>query len=99
MAGSAPTTTPRVRSRPVVLVVEVAGGCMGPAHTPRPGDHMGVEGARVEVRNLTKRFGGFTPVDDLSFSVEPGQITGFLGPNGAGKTTSLRMLLGLIKQN
>ena len=60
---------------------------------------MGVEGARVEVRNLTKRFGGFTAVDDLSFSVEPGRITGFLGPNGAGKTTSLRMLLGLIKQN
>lgn len=59
---------------------------------------MSVEGARVEARNLTKRFGGFTAVDDLSFSVEPGRITGFLGPNGAGKTTSLRMLLGLIKQ-
>lgn len=59
---------------------------------------MSVEGARVEVRNLTKRFGGFTAVDDLSFSVEPGRITGFLGPNGAGKTTSLRMLLGLISQ-
>ena len=59
---------------------------------------MSVEGARVEVRNLTKRFGGFTAVDDLSFSVEPGRITGFLGPNGAGKTTSLRMLLGLVKQ-
>ncbi|WP_435203132.1 ABC transporter ATP-binding protein [Janibacter sp. GS2] len=60
---------------------------------------MSVEGARVEVRNLTKKFGGFTAVDDLSFSVEPGRITGFLGPNGAGKTTSLRMLLGLIKQS
>src|SRR4051812_9317974 len=60
-----------------------------PPTTPR-------EGARIEVRDLTKRFGGFTAVDDLSFTVEPGRITGFLGPNGAGKTTTLRMLLGLI---
>src|SRR6476619_6945741 len=57
----------------------------------------GAQGAgRIEVRNLTKRFGSFTAVDDLSFTVEPGRITGFLGPNGAGKTTTLRMLLGLI---
>ena len=55
------------------------------------------EGARIEVRDLTKRFGSFTAVDNLSFSVEPGRITGFLGPNGAGKTTTLRMLLGLIR--
>ena len=54
------------------------------------------EGARIEVRDLTKRFGSFTAVDDLSFTVEPGRITGFLGPNGAGKTTTLRMLLGLV---
>ncbi|QBF46678.1 ABC transporter ATP-binding protein [Janibacter limosus] len=60
---------------------------------------MPTTGARVEVRNLTKRFGGFTAVDDLSFNVEPGRITGFLGPNGAGKTTSLRMLLGLVRQS
>ncbi len=55
------------------------------------------QGTRIEVRNLTKRFGSFTAVDDLSFSVEPGRITGFLGPNGAGKTTTLRMLLGLVR--
>lgn len=54
-------------------------------------------GTRIEVRNLTKRFGSLTAVDDLSFSVEPGRITGFLGPNGAGKTTTLRMLLGLVR--
>lgn len=54
-------------------------------------------GARVEFRGLTKRFGGFTAVDDLTFTVEPGRITGFLGPNGAGKTTSLRMALGLVR--
>jgi ABC-2 type transport system ATP-binding protein len=52
---------------------------------------------RVEVRDLTKRFGALTAVDNLSFSVEPGRITGFLGPNGAGKTTTLRMLLGLVR--
>ena len=52
---------------------------------------------RVEVADLTKRFGALTAVDHLSFSVEPGRITGFLGPNGAGKTTTLRMLLGLVR--
>ncbi len=51
---------------------------------------------RVEVRGLTKTFGAVRAVDELSFTVEPGQVTGFLGPNGAGKTTTLRMLLGLI---
>jgi ABC-2 type transport system ATP-binding protein len=45
--------------------------------------------------SLTKRFGPVLAVDDLSFKLEPGTITGFLGPNGAGKTTTLRMLLGL----
>ena len=53
-------------------------------------------GAKIEIRGLTKRFGSFVAVDDLSFDVEPGRITGFLGPNGAGKTTTLRMLLGLV---
>ncbi len=55
------------------------------------------QGVRIEVRDLTKKFGSFTAVDNLSFSVEPGRITGFLGPNGAGKTTTLRMLLGLVR--
>jgi ABC-2 type transport system ATP-binding protein len=45
---------------------------------------------------VTKRFGSVTAVDDLSFEVETGTITGFLGPNGAGKTTTLRMILGLV---
>ena len=51
----------------------------------------------IEVRGLTKKFGSLAAVDDLTFSVAPGRITGFLGPNGAGKTTTLRMLLGLIR--
>ncbi|MFL6100133.1 MAG: ABC transporter ATP-binding protein [Actinomycetales bacterium] len=50
----------------------------------------------VEVRGLTKRFGGVLAVDQLTFSVPPGRVTGFLGPNGAGKTTTLRMALGLV---
>jgi ABC-2 type transport system ATP-binding protein len=54
-------------------------------------------GGRIEVDRLTKRFGDLTAVDDLSFTVEPGRITGFLGPNGAGKTTTLRMVLGLVQ--
>ncbi|TXH40348.1 MAG: ABC transporter ATP-binding protein [Actinobacteria bacterium] len=49
----------------------------------------------VSVSGLTKRFGTITAVDDLSFTVAPGRVTGFLGPNGAGKTTTLRMILGL----
>jgi ABC-2 type transport system ATP-binding protein len=49
----------------------------------------------VVAESLTKRFGDVLAVDDLSFTLEPGTVTGFLGPNGAGKTTTLRMLLGL----
>lgn len=49
----------------------------------------------IEVNELTKRYGAKTAVDQLSFTVRPGRVTGFLGPNGAGKTTTLRMLLGL----
>jgi len=51
----------------------------------------------VEVRNLTKRFGRFTAVDRISFSVGQGEILGFLGPNGAGKTTTIKMILGLLE--
>ena len=50
----------------------------------------------IEVEHLTKRFGSTLAVDDLSFTVRPGAVTGFLGPNGAGKTTTLRTLLGLV---
>jgi ABC-2 type transport system ATP-binding protein len=49
----------------------------------------------IESHGLTKRLGGRTVVDDVSFRCEPGTVTGFLGPNGAGKTTTLRMLCGL----
>ena len=49
----------------------------------------------IEVRELAKHYGKTVAVDDLSFDVHPGQVTGFLGPNGAGKSTTLRMILGL----
>ncbi len=49
----------------------------------------------IEARGLTKRYGDKLAVDDLSFTVRPGQVTGFLGPNGAGKSTTMRLILGL----
>ncbi len=58
--------------------------------TPRPAFD-----GQIVVSGLTKRYNGVTAVDDLSFVVRPGRVTGFLGPNGAGKTTTLRMILGL----
>ena len=54
-------------------------------------------GIRIEIAGLSKQFGAVTAVDDLSFTVEPGRVTGFLGPNGAGKTTTLLVLLGLVR--
>jgi len=53
--------------------------------------------ATIEVQGLTKHFGSVLAVDGLTFTVQPGTVTGFLGPNGAGKTTTLRMLLGLVR--
>jgi ABC-2 type transport system ATP-binding protein len=53
--------------------------------------------AVLTAANLTKRYGDVVAVDDLSFALEPGTVTGFLGPNGAGKTTTLRLLLGLAE--
>src|SRR5215211_6395801 len=50
----------------------------------------------IEVQHITKRYGGVTAVDDVSFRVEQGEILGFLGPNGAGKTTTMRILTGYM---
>src|SRR5450631_4339094 len=49
----------------------------------------------IEARDLTKLYSGKAAVDDLSFTIRPGRVTGFLGPNGAGKSTTMRMILGL----
>ena len=50
----------------------------------------------LQVTHVSKRFGEFVAVDDISFVINPGEILGVLGPNGAGKTTTIQMLLGLI---
>lgn len=55
------------------------------------------QGQKIEARNLTKRYGATLAVDNLSFDVNPGMVTGFIGPNGAGKTTTMRLILGLDK--
>jgi ABC-2 type transport system ATP-binding protein len=56
-----------------------------------------MEESIIEVRNLTKRFGGFTAVNHIGFTIKRGEILGFLGPNGAGKTTTIKMINGLLK--
>ena len=66
-----------------------------PVNTATPGHPAGFDG-RIAVSGLTKTYGRVAVVRDVSFTVEPGRVTGFLGPNGAGKTTTLRMLLGLV---
>ena len=53
--------------------------------------------ATIAVEGLTKRYGEVTAVDDLSFRVRPGAVTGFLGPNGAGKTTALKAIVGVAR--
>jgi ABC-2 type transport system ATP-binding protein len=53
----------------------------------------------LEVRQLTKRYGGIAVVDRVSFTIRPGEILGYLGPNGAGKSTTVKMLIGLIQPN
>ena len=52
----------------------------------------------VEVKNLTKFYGSIKAVDDISFTVETGEVLGFLGPNGAGKSTTMNMITGFIEQ-
>jgi len=50
----------------------------------------------IEISHLTKRYGSLTAVDDISFTVSPGEVLGFLGPNGAGKSTTMKMITGFI---
>ena len=52
--------------------------------------------ALIEVQSLKKRFGSVVAVDDISFSVERGEVLGFLGPNGAGKSTSMKVIAGVL---
>jgi ABC-2 type transport system ATP-binding protein len=85
----------------IVYLVVGRGGRAEPSSPPienRPlpaSAHPHRGGGSIEVLHLTKTFGATTAVDDLSFTVRPGHVTGFLGPNGAGKTTTMRVVLGL----
>ena len=61
-----------------------------------PGDHERRHGCHmITVESLTRRYAGFTAVDHVSFTAQPGRVTGFLGPNGAGKSTTMRVMVGL----
>ena len=51
----------------------------------------------IEVKNVTKKYGNFTAVDNISFNIEEGEIVGLLGPNGAGKSTTMNMITGFIE--
>ena len=51
----------------------------------------------IQVENITKKYGSFTAVNDISFEIEEGEIVGFLGPNGAGKSTTMNMITGFIE--
>ncbi|MDP3096672.1 MAG: ATP-binding cassette domain-containing protein, partial [Syntrophales bacterium] len=59
-------------------------------------DHANRNPSAIVVRELEKRFGAFTAVDKISFTVRPGEIFGFLGSNGSGKSTTIRMLCGIL---
>jgi ABC-type Mn2+/Zn2+ transport system ATPase subunit len=68
----------------------------GPPSYPDTGNTSQAAGPpMIEAKGLTKHYGATVAVDDLSFTVPPGQVTGFLGPNGAGKSTTMRLILGL----
>ena len=64
--------------------------------TAAHGNGNGGEGHAIHVRELTRRFGSFTAVDNVTFDVGAGEVFGFLGANGAGKTTAIKMLIGLL---
>ncbi len=61
------------------------------------GENRDQSSTAIEIRGLSKEFGGYKAVDDISLSVQAGEIFGFLGPNGAGKTTTIKMLAGILK--
>jgi ABC-2 type transport system ATP-binding protein len=80
-----------------ITSTEGSGPVARPAGALAPRSPAGTTRPAIQVAGLRKRFGRVAAVDDVSFTVSYGRVTGFLGPNGAGKTTTLRMILGLIR--
>src|SRR5262245_9588357 len=92
---------PSAPARRSTIVAPTPYQSRGRSSTPGRGVRVGVGrklsgmDATIEIRRLRKRYGRTVAVDDLSFTVRPGQVTGFVGPNGAGKSTTMRIILGL----
>ncbi|AYG69250.1 MULTISPECIES: ATP-binding cassette domain-containing protein [unclassified Rhizobium] len=92
----AESVAPRFEDAFMMLFDAVAGDAERKTHISQPSDnHNGAETV-VEVHDLVRKFGDFTAVDHVSFSVRKGEVYGLLGPNGAGKSTTFRMLCGLL---
>ena len=88
-------TTSEPPGVPLSAIHRAHAGCSKTALAPS-----GMMGAAmITLENVTKRYGQFTAVDDISFVAQPGKVTGFLGPNGAGKSTSMRVMVGLTPQD
>src|SRR5687767_10972909 len=90
------TGRPRCFVPPTLRSLRVGSGA-GTAVSPmRPRRGHGSVGAMtITIENLTRTYGAYTAVNDVSFTAAPGRVTGFLGPNGAGKSTTMRVLVGL----
>ena len=101
-AGTAEVRSEQIRMEDVFVSLLAAEGDGTAVPAPRasgapPVSHRSSHGPAIAVEALTKRFGSTVAVNDISFTVEAGEIFGFLGPNGAGKTTAIKMLTGLLR--
>ncbi|OCJ07448.1 ABC transporter ATP-binding protein [Rhizobium sp. AC27/96] len=90
------SVAPRFEDAFMMLFAAVAGDGARQTHVSQPAEKRNGDETIVQVRDLVRKFGDFTAVDHVSFSVRKGEVYGLLGPNGAGKSTTFRMLCGLL---